>query len=820
MKKKMTLKTKLILTSIFLVVLPAVVVGSFGFYQLRSFSGTAVSQSFEALEKQSRDTLLNGVMADQEKVHAYIEVADSDVKKLANSANVVGYVSAAAGKNEMFNKLGQKEVARIVDGLADTCKVQARLTQRKLEAADLKESINGIKIGKTGYPFIINSKGIFAAHPNADLIGKNIVTDLNLTAFKEVLDNRKAGETKTISYTFEGRSKFVVYSYLPELDWIICGSGYWDELSQEAAQASLQLLKDEFKAIHAATTEMIDGKAETIYSQIRFVDPKGQEVLYLKSGQFSDKLGSKGGEDWFQQSIKLRKGEVYNSGVVVSANTGKPEMRFVAPVFQGDTVSGVVVLNLDWQLVWRMIKGHVYGETGYPYIIKEDGVLVSHPKYDLLTPTNIGDAKYGELANIVRNQMLKGEKGVGRYSFEGVDKYVAYVPLKVGSKIYSVSATCPVDEFLKLANNIKTEAGKQAVTAGWTITLASLLMIVIGAFVGFFSSNSIAKPITRVIKGLFDGAEQVAAAAGEVSSSSQSLAEGASEQAAALEESSSALEQMASMTRQNADNANQANSLRQQVGLMLKDADNSMADLAQAMGEIATASTETQKIIKTIDEIAFQTNLLALNAAVEAARAGEAGAGFAVVADEVRNLAMRAAEAAKNTSTLIEGTAARVQRGSELATKTSQTFSEATSSSAKVGDLIAEIAAASNEQAQGIEQIGKAVAEMDKVVQQNAANAEESAAASEELNAQAEQMRVYVGDMVAIVGGGADNLESGAPASAHKQLPAGRGGKAFRRALPQATRGPKAGKPARPSQDKEVRPEQVIPLDEDDFKEF
>ncbi len=820
MKKKMTLKTKLIMTSIFLVVLPAVVVGTFGFFQLRSFSSTAVSQSYDALEKQSRDTLLNGVIADYEKVAAFIDMADNDVKKLANSANVMGYVSALAGKNEVLNKMGQKEVTRVVEGILTTCKVQAGTLQRKPDTPELADSIKGIKIGKTGYPFVIDSKGIIAVHPKSDLVGKNVITDLNLLAFKEVIDNRKAGEIKTSSYAFEGRSKFVVYTYFADWDWIICGSGYWDELSEEAAQTSLQLLKSEFKVLHAAATVVIDGRPEPTYVQLRFLDAKGQEGVNLKGGQFTDNLVSKAGEAWFQQSSKVKSGDAYNSGVVVSANTGKPEMRFASPVYLGETLSGVVVINLDWQLVWKMIKGHVYGESGYPYIINQEGVLVSHPKYDLLSPTNIGDAKYGDLATIVKNQMLKGEKGVGRYTFEGVDKYVGFVPLKVGGRTYSISATCPVDEFLKLANNIKTEASKQAVTAGWIITLTSLIMIVIGALVGFFSSNSIARPITRAIKGLFDGAEQVAAAAGEVSSSSQSLAEGASEQAAALEESSSALEQMASMTRQNADNANQANTLRQQVGLMLKEADGSMAALAQAMGEIATASTETQKIIKTIDEIAFQTNLLALNAAVEAARAGEAGAGFAVVADEVRNLAMRAAEAAKNTSTLIEGTAARVQRGSELATKTSKTFSDATSSSAKVGELIAEIAAASNEQAQGIEQIGKAVAEMDKVVQQNAANAEESAAASEELNAQAEQMRGYVNDMVAIVGGAADKIETEAPAKIRKRLPAGRSGKAFHKALPQATRASKAGKTARYSQDKEVRPEQVIPLDEGDFKEF
>ena len=252
--------------------------------------------------------------------------------------------------------------------------------------------------------------------------------------------------------------------------------------------------------------------------------------------------------------------------------------------------------------------------------------------------------------------------------------------------------------------------------------------------------NTAIKNLGEALGQATSAADQVGSASAQVASSSQALAEGSAEQAASLEETTSSLEEMSSMTKQNADNANQADNLMQEANQIVERAEGSMGDVIKSMEDISQASEETQKIIKTIDEIAFQTNLLALNAAVEAARAGEAGAGFAVVADEVRNLAMRAAEAAKNTADLIEGTVKRVNAGSDLVTKTNEAFDEVAKSAAKVGELVGEIAAASNEQAKGIEQVNQGMAEMDKVTQQNAANAEESSSASEEMTAQAQEL--------------------------------------------------------------------------------
>lgn len=285
------------------------------------------------------------------------------------------------------------------------------------------------------------------------------------------------------------------------------------------------------------------------------------------------------------------------------------------------------------------------------------------------------------------------------------------------------------------------------------IGLATLAISLAAAlFTLYIVVRSITLPVSRIIAGLNSVSEDVDEASENLAGASSRLAEGSSKEAAALEETSASLDELSAMTRQNTDNAGKADSLMREAKEIVEKAGHTITDQKSAMDEIMRSSEETSKIIKTIDEIAFQTNLLALNAAVEAARAGDAGAGFAVVADEVRNLAMRAAEAAKNTEELLETTVGKVKEGDHLSRKTGEDFTEVSEMVGKIACIMSEIKNASEEQSTGIEQINKAVAEIDRVVQQTALDADETATASAGMKNHAEELKHFMDNLTGLIG--------------------------------------------------------------------
>jgi methyl-accepting chemotaxis protein/methyl-accepting chemotaxis protein-1 (serine sensor receptor) len=285
----------------------------------------------------------------------------------------------------------------------------------------------------------------------------------------------------------------------------------------------------------------------------------------------------------------------------------------------------------------------------------------------------------------------------------------------------------------------------------WMAMLLVGLSLAAGASVPFLV-RGVNHVLRRAVADLRTGAEQVNSAAAEVSTSSQSVAQGASQQAASLEQTSASSLELGSVTRKNAEHSRSAADFTGQATQIVDTANRHLEQMVASMQAITASSDKISKIIKVIDEIAFQTNILALNAAVEAARAGESGAGFAVVADEVRNLAARCAQAAQDTSSLIEDSIARSTDGKAKLDLVAAAVQDITSHVAQIKGLVDQVNLGSEDQAQRIEQISKAISEMDHVTQTAAASAEESASAGEELHAQAASLSEIVSRLTTLVG--------------------------------------------------------------------
>ena len=315
---------------------------------------------------------------------------------------------------------------------------------------------------------------------------------------------------------------------------------------------------------------------------------------------------------------------------------------------------------------------------------------------------------------------------------------------------------------------------------------------------------------------------EVTSASTQISTSSQALAQGASEQASSLQEISSSLQEMTSMTNQNASTSKEAKSLSDKARQSSADGMECMNHMSQSIEKIKSSSDETSKIIKTIDEIAFQTNLLALNAAVEAARAGDAGKGFAVVAEEVRNLAMRSAEAARDTAGMIEESVRNSEEGVAINQEVVKNLEEINTQVNKVSEMMAEISAASDQQSQGVEQINTAIDQLNQVTQQNASGSQESASAAQEMSSEAEELRQMI-TQFQLTNGGTFSADAMAGRRAAAQTRPTQTPKQTRRGKqPKETEkvpaGVGAARKGNGQSNLGATPEKVIPFDQHDIK--
>jgi len=287
------------------------------------------------------------------------------------------------------------------------------------------------------------------------------------------------------------------------------------------------------------------------------------------------------------------------------------------------------------------------------------------------------------------------------------------------------------------------------------LLLVTGIGIILSLGLSWLTVSRLSKRLSDVVEELTDSSFELEQVSSEISGAANSLAEASSQQASNIQSTSSTLEEMSSMTKQTADNTDRTSQSTEETMNLIAAGGREVENVRQAMANISRSSEEISQIIKTIEGIAFQTNLLALNAAVEAARAGEAGQGFAVVADEVRNLAIRSAQAAKDTTELISTTVQQVGEGANNVERLGESFKQIENGANEVGTLIREITSATNEQALGVSQVNGVVLEMDKVTQSNAAMAEETASSSMALSQQTGRLKNLVDQLNAVIRGGA-----------------------------------------------------------------
>lgn len=614
----------------------------------------------------------------------------------------------------------------------------------------LTDTILNTKIGTAGYSFVMDVRGTILIHPQAELVGKHVIDDLGVQEFREAFTHLSIGVVKTIIYAFEGQMQFVSYVYFPDWDWILCVGYSREEMTLRAVQRAHEALVNEIVTTYQTSTVFFDEQNHPMFNQIRYIDARGQEVFVLQYGKFVEGGASKVDTEWFRESVTLALGEVYCSGVEVAANTQTSEMRVLSAVYDNEEFRGIVVVNLDWDLAWNLLKDQVYGDTGYAYILNDEGILISHPKYRLQDQMNLSDSGYGELARLVKEEMLPGQTGTGRYAFEGIDYFVAFAPLKMLNRQYVLAVTTPEEEFFTVANDIARRMEQRyRSTVGIVVGVIVLgmfcafgLVIIISrsithpvhtvmAFAQNVSDGDLSKtlPVTqrneigillklinRIVETLRQFIQQIQRSAIQVTSSATELSATAQQQKTtvavqvkSIDEVGHSVKEISDVTRNLAHIMREVAAMSQETANFASSGQADLTRMEETMRRMEQASKSISSkleiinekagnittVVTTINKVADQTNLLSLNASIEAEKAGEYGRGFTVVAREIRRLADQTAIATLDIDRMVK----------EMQSAVSSGVMEMDKFIAEVRQSVADVAHISEQLARIIEQV-------------------------------------------------------------------------------------------------------------------
>lgn len=523
-------------------------------------------------------------------------------------------------------------------------------------------------------------------------------------------------------------------------------------------------LNDVFTSIAKSNSDLI--------SLISIADKNGKVVNVddTNSGVLGADLS---GRAYLQKAIASK--EIVVSDLIISKASNTKVMAITDPLFENGQYIGSVIATIDFSMVEEVISGTQIAEKGYAYLVDSTGVnaglIVSHPNQEFIDNEMTMYSFEQDDIDKIADQMISEEQGQGYYTYDGDKKFVQFqkienwtlvitaneddleatsitirnvtiIVLLISILLSSIVGYALIKTWIVKPIQVMEAAMEKAGNGNLDITVHNDSKDEIGSLSRSFMK--MIHNIHNVLTTINTASEQVHAGSGQVSDSSLSLSQGATEQASAVEELSATIDEITNQARQSAENAKHAQSIVDLTRGHAEEGNEKMVDMLSAMTAINDSSESISRIIKVIDDIAFQTNILALNAAVEAARAGQHGKGFAVVAEEVRNLAARSADAAKETTDLIETSVNNVKRGTAIADETATALKEIVENISETAGLMSKIAGASEEQAVSVDQIHLGINQISDVVQTTSATAEETAAASEELSSQADMLKQEV----------------------------------------------------------------------------